>query len=160
MGRVFSHPLGVYKFSNPLNSLSRLKSRHSRPNLGLVHSESNRSNIKNAADALRVQTDLNSSNSRNNWATQAISRPWVKRSHQSRENQIWNNHHGRPTHPSENALESKILKLRKINISPRNYFSLSKVLFVPLVVLHGTEQRGVKPHISVSLWLRWLRQLS
>ena len=160
MGLVFFHPLGVYKFVNPLNSLSRLKSRNSRPNLGLVHSESNRSNIKNAADALWVQTDLDSSNSRNNWATQSISFPRVKRSHQSRENRTWKIHHGQPTHPSENSLESKILKLGKNNISSRNYFSLSKVLLVPLVVLHGTEQSGVKPCLSVSLWLRWLRQLS
>ena len=38
-----------------------------------------------------------------------------------------------------------MVKLGKINISPRNYSSLSKVLFVPLVVLHEIEHNSVKP---------------
>ena len=50
----FAHPLGIWKATNPLNGLSKLKSWYNGPNLGLVHSESNRSNIENAVDALRV----------------------------------------------------------------------------------------------------------
>ena len=49
-----------------------------------------------------------------------------------------------------------MLKLGKINISPRNYSSLSRVLLVPLVVLHETEQGSVKPHLSACLLLRRL----
>ena len=47
-----------------------------------------------------------------------------------------------------------MLKLGKINISPWNYFSFSKVLLVPLVVLHKTEQSGVKSHLLACLRLR------
>ena len=50
-----------------------------------------------------------------------------------------------------------MLKLGKINISPRNYSSLSKVLLVPLVVLHETEQGSVKPHLLACLLLRRLK---
>ena len=41
MCRWFAHPLGIYKAMHPLNSLSRLKTRHSGPSLGLIHPESN-----------------------------------------------------------------------------------------------------------------------
>ena len=39
--RWFAHPLGICKSTQPLNSLSRLESRHSGPRLGLIHLESN-----------------------------------------------------------------------------------------------------------------------
>ena len=81
MGRGFAHPLGIYKFAKPLNGLFRLESRHSEPNLELVHSESNRSNIENTIDALQVQIDLDSFDNRNDRATHAISCPQIKCSH-------------------------------------------------------------------------------
>ena len=137
MGRGFAHPLGVCKSANPLNNLSRFESRHSGPNLGLVHPESNRSNIKNAADALWVQTDLDSSNRGNNRATNATSCPRIKCSHQSQENWLRNSHHGQPTHPTKKAFKPEMLELGEIDISSWNYFPLSKVLLVPLIILHG-----------------------
>ena len=124
---------------NPLNDLSRLESWHSRPNLGLVHPESNQSNIKNAVGALRVQTDFDSSNGGNNRATNAISSPRIKCSHQSRENQLRNHYHGQPTHPTEKTLKPEILELGEIDVFPWNYFPLSELLLVPLVVFHVTE---------------------
>ena len=48
----------------------------------------------------------------------------------------------------------------KIDTSPWNYFSLSKLLLVQLVVLHRAENGSVKPRLSVSLQLRELRRLS
>ena len=108
-------------------------------------------------DVLRVQTDFESSNSGNNRVTYAICHPQIKCSHQIQENQLRDSHYGQPTHPSENVLESEMLKLeKKIDISPWNYFSLSKVLLVPLVVIHETEQDSIKPHLSESLRLRRL----
>ena len=41
MCRGFVHPLGIGKSTQPLNSLSGLKSRHRGPHLGLIHPESN-----------------------------------------------------------------------------------------------------------------------
>ena len=154
--RGFVHLLGVWKSTDPLNGLSRLKSQHSGPHLGLIYSQSNQSNIENTTDALRVQTDLNSFNIINDRATHAIIRPRIKCLHQSRENQLRNSDHRKPTHHSKQTIEFEMLKLGKINISPRNYSSLSKMLFVSLVVLHRTEQGGVKPHLLVSLLLRRL----
>ena len=63
VSRWFAHPLRIGKSAQPLNSLSRLKSRHSGPRLGLINIESNRRDVKNAADALGTQTDLNASHS-------------------------------------------------------------------------------------------------
>ena len=53
-----------------------------------------------------------------------------------------------------------MLQLGEIDISPWNHFSLSTLLFVPMIILHGTEKGPVKPHISVSLCLSRLRRLS
>ena len=53
-----------------------------------------------------------------------------------------------------------MLKLGEIDISSRNYLSLSKELLVPLVVLHGAKQGGVKPRFLVSLRLKRLRWLN
>ena len=139
MCRGFSHPLGVQKFTNPLNGLSKLKSQHSRPHLELVDSQSNWSNIEDTTDALQVQTDLNSLNNRNDQVTHVINRPRVKSLHQGWENRLQNSDHKQLTHPSEQALDSEMLKLGEINIFLGKYSSLSKVLFVPLVVLHKTE---------------------
>ena len=63
VSRWFAHPLGIGKSAQPLNSLSRLKSRHSGPRLGLINTESNRRDVENAADALGTQMDLNASHS-------------------------------------------------------------------------------------------------
>ena len=63
VSRWFPHPLGIGKSAQPLNSLSRLKSRHSGPRLGLINMESNRRDVENAADALGTQTNLNVSHS-------------------------------------------------------------------------------------------------
>ena len=63
VSRWFAHPLRIGKSAQPLNSLSRLKSRHSGPHLGLINTESNRRDVENATDALRTQTDLNASHS-------------------------------------------------------------------------------------------------
>ena len=52
MCRWFAHPLGIYKVAHPLNSLSRLETRHNGPRLGLIYLESNWSNVENAVDAL------------------------------------------------------------------------------------------------------------
>ena len=134
MSRWFAHPLGIYKSANPLNNLSRLESQHSGPNLGLVHLESNRSNIKNAADALRVQMDLDSSNNGNNLATNAISSPQIKCSHQSQENWLRNHHYGQLTHLTEKTLKPEMLELGEIDISPRHYLLLSKFFLVPLII--------------------------
>ena len=103
---------------NPLNNLSRLESWHSGPNLGLVHPESNQSNIKNAAGALRVQTDFDSSNGGNNRATNAISSPRIKCSHQSQENRLQNRHYKKPTHLTKKVLKPEMLELGEIDISP------------------------------------------
>ena len=81
MGRGFAYPLGVGKSTAPLNDLFRLETGHSGPNLGLVYLESNRSYIKNAGDALWVQSNLDSSDSRNDRATNTISSPRIKCSH-------------------------------------------------------------------------------
>ena len=63
VSRWFAHPLRIGKSAQPLNNLSRLKSRHSGPRLGLINTESNRRDVKNAADALGTQMDLNASHS-------------------------------------------------------------------------------------------------
>ena len=129
--------LGAYKSANPLNNLFRFESLHSGPNLELVHPESNRSNIKYAVDALQVQTDLDYSNNGNNRATNATSCPRIKCSHQSQENWLRNSHHRQLTHLTKKALKPEMLELGEIDISPWNYFPLSKVLLVPLIILHG-----------------------
>ena len=49
-----------------------------------------------------------------------------------------------------------MLELGEIDISPRNYLSLSKLLFVPMTILHGAKQGSVKPRLSMSFRLRWL----
>ena len=72
MCRWFAYLLGVCKSTLPLNSLSRLETRHSGLSLGLIHLESNWSNVENAVDALRVQLDLNTSNGGNNRSTKSI----------------------------------------------------------------------------------------
>ena len=59
MCRWFAHPLGSYKATYSLNSLSRLETWHRGPNLGLIHPESNWNNVQNAINALRNQSDLN-----------------------------------------------------------------------------------------------------
>ena len=81
MCQWFAHPLGVYKSIYPLNGLFRLETRHNRPSLGLIHPESNMSKVKNAADTLRVQLDLNTSNSGNNWAIESICSPQIECTH-------------------------------------------------------------------------------
>ena len=63
VSRWFAHPLRIGKSAQPLNSLYRLKSRHSGPRLGLINTESNRRDVENATDALGTQTDLNASHS-------------------------------------------------------------------------------------------------
>ena len=63
MCRWLAHPLGIGKSAQPLHNLSRLKSWHSGPRLSLIHSESNRRDVENAADTLGTQSDLNSSHS-------------------------------------------------------------------------------------------------
>ena len=141
---------------NPLNDLSRLESWHSGPSLGLVHPESNQSNIKNAAGALRVQTDFDSSNGGNNRATNAISSPRIERSHQWSKNRLWNSHYWQPSNPTEKSLKPEMLELGEIDISPSNYLSLSKLLLVPLIILHRVEQGGVKSRLSRSLRLKRL----
>ena len=45
VSRWFAHPLRIGKSAQPLNSLSRLKSRHSGPRLGLINTESNRRDV-------------------------------------------------------------------------------------------------------------------
>ena len=45
MGQWFAHDLGVCKSTYSLNGLFRLKTRHSGLSLGLIHLESNWSNI-------------------------------------------------------------------------------------------------------------------
>ena len=138
VGRRFAHPLSFCKSANPLNSLSRLESQYNGPNLGLLHSKSNRSYIKNLTDALQVQTDLDYFDSRNDSATNAISSPQIKCLHRNRENRLRHRHHGQPTHPVEKTLKPEMLELGEIDISPWNYFPLSKLLLVPLVVLNET----------------------
>ena len=160
VGRGFAHPLGVDKFAYPLNDVFKLEIGHNGPNLRLVHPESNRSYIKNTTDALPVQSNLDSSNNRNDRTTNTISSPRITCSHQSRENRLRNHHYRQPTHPTEQSLKYEMLELGKINTSPWNYLPLSKFLFVPLVVLHGIEQDNVKPRLSTSLRLRELRRLS
>ena len=64
MSRWFAHPLRIGKSAQPLNNLSRLKSRHSGPRLGLIYSESNRRDVENTEDTLGTQSDLNSSHCR------------------------------------------------------------------------------------------------
>ena len=44
--------------------------------------------------------------------------------------------------------------------SPSNHFPLSELLFVPLIILYGTEKSHVKPRLSASLRLSRLKQLS
>ena len=70
--RWFAHPLGVCKSAQPLNSLFKLETRHSGPNLGLIHPESNLRDVENAANALRAQSDLNTSNSGHDWSSKSI----------------------------------------------------------------------------------------
>nr|CAN83180.1 hypothetical protein VITISV_013309 [Vitis vinifera] len=60
VSRWFAHPLGIGESAQPLNNLSRIESRHNGPRLGLIHSESNRRDVENAADTLGTQFDLNS----------------------------------------------------------------------------------------------------
>ena len=100
--------------------------------------------------------DLDSSSDGNNWATNTISSPWIKYSHQSWENRLWNCHYGQPTHPTKKTFKPKMLELGEIDISLRNYLSLRKILLVPLIILHEAKQGGVKSHLSVSLRLRRL----
>ena len=50
----------------------------------------------------------------------------------------------------------------EIDTSPWNYFPLSELLLVPLIVLYRTEESRVIPRLSVSLRLirlRWLNRL-
>ena len=118
MCRWFAYPLGVYKAAHPLNGLSRLKTRHNGPSLGLIHSESNWSNVEKAADTLRVQLDLNTSNGGNDRTTESICSPQIKCTHQSRENRLRNRNYWQLTHPNEEALKSEMLQLGEIDTSP------------------------------------------
>ena len=118
MCRWFAHPLGICKAAHPLNSLSRLKTRHSRPSLGLIYLESNWSDVENTVDALQVQLDLNTSNSGNDRSTKSICHSRIESSHQSRENWLKNCHYWHPSHPSEKSFKLEMLKLGEINISP------------------------------------------
>ena len=61
---------------------------------------------------------------------------------------------------SEKSLKPEILKLGEIDTSPWNYFPLSELLLVPLIILYGTEEGRVIPHPSTSLHLSRLRRLS
>ena len=70
--------MGIWKSTNPLNNLFRLKSRHSGPHLGLVYFESNKSNIKDMTNASWVQANLNSSNNGYDWVNHAVSCPQVE----------------------------------------------------------------------------------
>ena len=140
MYRWFAHPLGVCKAAHPLNSLSRLETRHNKPHLGLIHPESNWRDIKNTANALQAQLDLNTSNSGNDQSSKSIGHPWIECTHQSWENQLENRHYWQPSHLSEKSLKPEILKLGEIDVSPWNYFPLSELLLVSLIFLNGTEE--------------------
>ena len=160
MCRWFAHPLGVFKSTHPLNSLFRLETWHSGPNLGLIHPESNWNNVENAVDALQVQLDLNTSNGGNNRSTKSICHSRIESMHRSRENQLQNHHYGPPTHWTKEALKPKMSQLGEINTSPWNHFPLSELLLVPLIILYGTKESRVKPRLSASLHLSRLRWLS
>ena len=69
-------------------------------------------------------------------------------------------HYGQPSHPSEQPLKAKVLKLREVNTSAWDDFSLSKFFLVALIVLIRIEECRVKPHLSASLRLLWLRRLN
>ena len=159
MCRWIAHPLGVYKAAHSLNSLFRLKTWHSGPNLGLIHPESNWNDVENMANALRAQPDLNFSNGGNDRSTKSIGYSWIECMHQSWENRLKNRHYWQPSHPFEKSLKPKILKLGKINTSAWNYFPLSELLLVPLIILYGTKEGCVMPRLSASLRLSRLRWL-
>ena len=53
-----------------------------------------------------------------------------------------------------------MLQLGEIDTSHWNYFHLSELLLVPLIILHGAEKGRVKPHFSTSVCLSRLRRLS
>ena len=160
MCRGFAHPLGIGKSTQPLNSLSGLKSRHHGPHLGLIHPESNWWYIENPANALRTQGDLNSSDSGRDRSSNPVGQPWVESANQSREDRLRNSHHWQPSHPSKYRLKSKVLKLGEIDASPWNNFPLGIFLFIPLVVFDRAEKSGVVPRLSASLGLICLRWLS
>ena len=131
----FGHPLGVYKTTHLLNSLSRLETRHSGPNLGFIHPESNWRDVENAANALRAQLNLNTSNGGSDRSTKSICHSWIQCTHQSRENWLENRHYWQPSHPSKESLKPEIL-LGEIDTSPWNYFPLSELLLVSLIFLY------------------------
>ena len=72
-------------------------------------------------------------------------------------NRLRNSHYGQPPHSTEKSLKPKILELGEIDTSPWNYFPLSKLLLVPLIILDGIEKGRVKPRFSTSLRLSKLR---
>ena len=160
MCRWFAHPLGVCKAAHPLNSLSRLETRHCGPSLGLIHHESNRRNVENTASALRVLLDLNTSNGGNDRSSKSISHSWIECTHQGQENWLENCNYWQPSHPFKKSIKPEILKLREIDTSPWNYFPLRELLLVPLIILYGTEEGRVILRLSASLRLSRLRWFS
>ena len=156
----FAHFLGVCKSAQPLNSLSKLKTRHSGPNLGLIHLESNWRDVENAANALQAQSDLNTSNSGHDRSSKSIGHPWIKCTHQSREDRLENRHNWKSSHPTEESFKPKVLKLREIYTSPWNDFLLGKFLLVSLIFFDGIEEGRVVPRLSASFCLLKLRWLS
>ena len=101
VSRWFAHPSGIGESAQPLNNLSRLKSRHSGPRFGLIHSESNRRDVENVVDTLGTQSDLNSPHNGQYWSSKTISRPWIKSPHQSREDRLRNRHNWQSSHQTE-----------------------------------------------------------
>ena len=99
--RWFAHPLSIGKSVQSLNSLSRLESQHSGPRLGLIHSESNRKDVENAADTLKTQSDLNSPHSGQYGSSEPVGHPGIKSPHQSREDRLKHRHNWQPSHPTE-----------------------------------------------------------
>ena len=156
----FAHPLGICKSAQPLNSLSRLKSQHSGPNLGLIHQESNWRNVKNVVNTLRAQSDLNTSNRGYDRSFKSIGHQWIKCPHQSREDRLKNRHNWQSSHPIEEFLKLEVLKLGEIDTFPWNDFPLGEFLFVSMIIFDGIEEDLVIPRLSASLRLLRLRWLS
>ena len=149
----FAHLLGICESAQPLNSLSRLKSRHNGPRLGLIHSESNWRDVENVVDTLGTQFDLNSLHSGQYWFSKPISHPGIKSPHQSWEDWLRNCHNWQPSHPTEWSLKPEVLKLGEIDTSPRDDFPLGELLLVALIIFNRTEKGRVIPRLSGSLRL-------
>ena len=158
--RWFAHLLGIYKSAQPLNSLSRLESRHSGPRLGLIHLESNWRNVENAADTLRAQSDLNFSHCGQDWFSKPIGHLGIKSPHQSQDDWFKNCHNWQSFHPTEESLKPEVLKLGEIDTSHWDDFPLGELLLLSLIVFEGIEEDLVIPRLSASLCLLRLRWLS